>query len=90
MLLKLTWQPGANVNVRAGYGDGEVSLAVYSLMSKTASAVAFDGDVERCAYLSHTVVAESSEPLDEDRDGHALHRVEVDRAPAGDRILVWL
>jgi hypothetical protein len=52
--------------------------------------VAFDGDVERCAYLSHTVAAESSESLNEDRDGHALHRVEVDRGPAGDRIVVWL
>jgi hypothetical protein len=90
ILLKLARQPGANVNARGGYGGGDVSLAVYSSMSKTASAVAFDGDVERCAYLSHTVVAESSESLDEDRDGHALHGVEVDRAPAGDRILVWL
>jgi hypothetical protein len=52
--------------------------------------VAFDGDVERCAYLSHSVVAEASESLNEDRDGHALHRVEVDRGPAGDRIVVWL
>jgi hypothetical protein len=52
--------------------------------------VTFDGDVERCAHLSHAVAAESSEPLDEDCDGYALDRVEVDRGPARDWIAVWL
>jgi hypothetical protein len=53
-------------------------------------AVTFDGDVERCAHLSHAVVAESSEPLNEDCDGHALDRVKVERGPARDWIAVWL
>jgi hypothetical protein len=52
--------------------------------------VTFDGHVERRAHLSHAVVAESSEALHEDRDGHALDRVKVDRGSAGDWIVVRL
>jgi hypothetical protein len=54
------------------------------------SAVAFDGNVERRAHLPHAVVAQSSEALHEDRDGHALDRVEVDRGSARDWIVVGL
>jgi hypothetical protein len=53
-------------------------------------ALAFDGHVERCAHLSHAVVAESSEALDKDPDGHALDGVEVDRGSAGNWIVAWL
>jgi hypothetical protein len=49
--------------------------------------VAFDGHVERCAHLAHAVVAESSETLHEDRDGHALDRVKVDRGSPGNWIV---
>jgi hypothetical protein len=49
--------------------------------------VAFNGHVERCAYLSHAIVAEPSQSLHEDRDGHALDGVEVDRGSAGDWII---
>jgi hypothetical protein len=54
---------------------------------RAGSAVRFDGYVERCAHLSHAIVAESSETLYKDRDGHALDRVEVDRGSAGNRIV---
>jgi hypothetical protein len=54
------------------------------------SALRFDGHVERCAHLSHAIVAESSEALDKDPDGHALDGVEVDRGSPGNWILVWL
>ena len=52
--------------------------------------MAFDGYVERCAYLSHAVVAESSKALNEDRNGHALDRVKVNRGSAGDWVVVRL
>jgi hypothetical protein len=54
------------------------------------SALAFDGYGERCAHLSHAVVAESSEALDEDPDRHALDGVEVDRRSARNWIVLWL
>jgi hypothetical protein len=52
--------------------------------------VAFDCYVERCAHLSHAVVTESSKALNEDRNGHALDRVEVDRGSAGNWVVVRL
>jgi hypothetical protein len=52
--------------------------------------MAFDRYVERYTHLSHTVVAESSKALNEDRNGHALDRVEVDRGSAGDWVVVRL
>lgn len=42
------------------------------------------------AHLSHAVIAEASEALDKDPDGHALNRVEVDRGSTGHWIVVWL
>jgi hypothetical protein len=52
--------------------------------------VAFDGHPERVADLSHTIVTESSKALHEHRDGHALHRIEVDRGSTRDWIVVGL
>jgi hypothetical protein len=59
-------------------------------ISTCPSALAFDGDVERRADISHAIVAKSSEALDKDLDGHALDGVEIDRGSAGDWIVVWL
>lgn len=52
--------------------------------------MAFDGHVERYAHLSHAIVTESPEALDEDREGDALNRVKVDRGSAGDWIVLGL
>jgi hypothetical protein len=54
------------------------------------SALAFDGHVERCAHVSHAVVAESPEALYKDPDRHALDGVEIDRGSTRDWIVVWL
>jgi hypothetical protein len=54
------------------------------------TAPAFDGHVERRAHLSQAVVAESSQALDEDTDGHTLDGVESDRGSAGNWIVLWL
>jgi hypothetical protein len=46
--------------------------------SACSSALAFDGHVERCAHVSHAVIAESPEALHKHPDGYALDGVEVD------------
>src|SRR4051795_12278021 len=51
---------------------------------------AVDGDLERSTDLTHAVVAESAESLDEHADGRALHRVEVDGAAPRNRVFTGL
>jgi hypothetical protein len=50
------------------------------------SAPAVDCDGQSGADLIHTSIAQPAEPLDENPDGHALDRVDVDRRPARHRI----
>lgn len=45
-----------------------------------------DCDVQGSADLRHSDVADAPQSRDEHRDGHAFHRVEVDRAAAGHRV----
>jgi hypothetical protein len=50
------------------------------------SALAGDGDVESVADLTHPVVAESADALDECPDRHALDRIKVNDRDARDRV----
>jgi len=86
---RIAWLPAWDVvglNARSTAGAALVAQSAIACPS----AVAFDGHVERSAYLSHPVVAESSEALNEHCDGHALDGVEVNRGSAGDWIVVGL
>lgn len=51
------------------------------------SALAGNRDRERVADLTHPVVADSAQALDERRDRHALGAIEVDHRQARDRVL---
>jgi hypothetical protein len=52
--------------------------------------VAVDGHFECPAYGAHPVAAQCAEPIHEDRDRHALDRVQVDRTSPGDGIVTGL
>jgi len=52
--------------------------------------VTVDGDGEGVTDLSHALVAQAAGPVDQNSDGHALDRVEIDNAHAGNRIDAWL
>lgn len=51
------------------------------------SALAVDGDVERFADLTHTLIAESAQALDQRSDRNALDRIEVDDRDDWDRVV---
>src|SRR5436190_6887609 len=54
---------------------------------RASSAVAVDGDLERRADLTHAVVAESAESLEERSEGNALDGIEIDDRDERDRVV---
>ena len=59
-------------------------------MSLIAGSVTVDRNRECIADRTHAFVTQPSEPADEDADGHALDRVEVDGAVLWHRVVVGL
>ena len=51
--------------------------------------MAVDGNFESGAHLSHSLAAQSAEPVDEYSDRDALDRVKIDRREVGNRIGAW-
>src|SRR5438128_66041 len=58
------------------------------LARRGGSPPAIDGYLEGVADLEHAVGSQPAEPFDEHRHRHALDRVEVDRGPLRDRVVV--